>query len=78
MCVGVFGTAFKSVAEPDTSKPNVDPWVQLVLVGVDTKRQMDPIKKAMMADRPGRLTPFLLTPAFFRDVTPATLLAGRL
>lgn len=49
-CVQVSGRSL------DTSKLNVDPWVQLVLVGVDTNRQIDPIRKAMMADRPGRLT----------------------
>lgn len=29
----------------DTSKPNEDSWVPLVLVGVDTDREIDPIKK---------------------------------
>lgn len=52
-CLGLRSSQWQ---EPDTSKLNVDPWVQLVLVGVDTNRQIDPIKKAMMADRPGRLT----------------------
>lgn len=56
-CVGeCLGLRSSQWQEPDTSKLNVDPWVQLVLVGVDTNRQIDPIKKAMMADRPGRLT----------------------
>lgn len=58
-CLGLRSSQWQ---EPDTSKLNVGPWVQLV--GVDTNRQIDPIRKATIADCPGRLMPFLLAHIF--------------
>lgn len=43
--------------EHDTSKLSEDLWVQLVLVGVDTNRQIDPISKSNDCRLfPGRLS----------------------
>lgn len=43
-CLGLHSSQWQ---EHDTSKLNVDPWVQLVPVGVDTNnRQIDPIRKS--------------------------------
>lgn len=43
--------------EHDTNKLSEDLWVQLVLVGVDTNRQIDPIRKSKDCRlSPGRLS----------------------
>lgn len=57
-CVGeCLGPRSSQGQEHDTSKLSEDLWVQLVLVGVDTNRQIDPISKSNDCRLfPGRLS----------------------